>query len=63
MKCDTNVNSTPPTQLSHTFSYIVAILIHSYFESPNIFTRNLPISWRNLKNDHITVFRIKLPFK
>jgi hypothetical protein len=28
MKCHTNVNSTPPTQLTHTFSYIVAILIH-----------------------------------
>jgi hypothetical protein len=30
-----NVNSTLPRQLPHTFSYIVAILIHNYFESPN----------------------------
>jgi hypothetical protein len=37
MKCQTNVNSTPSTQLPHTFSYIVAILIHNHFESPNIF--------------------------
>jgi hypothetical protein len=34
MKCHTNVY-TPPTQLAHTFSYIVAILIHNHFESPN----------------------------
>jgi hypothetical protein len=33
MKCHTNINSTPPTQLPHTFSYIVAILIHNHFES------------------------------
>jgi hypothetical protein len=25
-----------PTELPHKFSYIVAILIHNYFESPNI---------------------------
>jgi hypothetical protein len=36
MKCHTNVNYTPPTQLPHTFSYIVAILTHNHFESPNI---------------------------
>jgi hypothetical protein len=36
MKCHTNVNSTPFTQLPHTFSYIVAILGHNHFESPNI---------------------------
>jgi hypothetical protein len=35
MKCHTNVNATPPTKLPHTFSYIVAILIHNHFESPN----------------------------
>jgi hypothetical protein len=35
MKCHTNVNSTPPTQLPHKFSYIVAILIHNHFKSPN----------------------------
>jgi hypothetical protein len=29
-------STTPPTQLPHTFSYIVAILIHNHFESPNI---------------------------
>jgi hypothetical protein len=38
MKCHTNVNSTPPTQLPHTFSYTVAILIHNHFESPNMST-------------------------
>jgi hypothetical protein len=36
MKCHTNISITPPTQLPHTFSYIVAILIHSHFESLNI---------------------------
>jgi hypothetical protein len=35
MKCHTNVNSIPFTQLPHTFSYIVAILIHNHFESAN----------------------------
>jgi hypothetical protein len=35
MKCHTNDNSTPSTQLPHKFSYIVAILIHNHFESPN----------------------------
>jgi hypothetical protein len=34
-KCHTNVNSIPFTQLPHKFSYIVAILIHNHFESPN----------------------------
>jgi hypothetical protein len=33
MKCHTNFNSTPPTQLPHKFSYIVAILIYNHFES------------------------------
>jgi hypothetical protein len=37
MKCHTNVNSTPPTKLPHKFSYIVAILIHNHFESPNTY--------------------------
>jgi hypothetical protein len=36
MKYHTNVNSTRSTQLPHKFSYIVAILIHNHFESPNI---------------------------
>jgi hypothetical protein len=35
MKCHTNITYTPPTQLPHKFSYIVAILIHNHFESPN----------------------------
>jgi hypothetical protein len=35
MKCHTNVNSTAFTQLPHKFSYIVAILGHNHFESPN----------------------------
>jgi hypothetical protein len=34
MNCQGNVNSTLPTQLPHKFSYIVAILGHSHFESP-----------------------------
>jgi hypothetical protein len=36
MKCHTNDNSTSFTQLPHKFSYIVAILGHNHFESPNI---------------------------
>jgi hypothetical protein len=40
MKCHTNVNFTPPTQLPHTFSYIVAILIRNHFESPNTNIQN-----------------------
>jgi hypothetical protein len=35
MNCQRNVNSILPTQLPHKFSYIVAILIHNHFESPN----------------------------
>jgi hypothetical protein len=35
MKCHTNDNSTSSTQLPHKFSYIVAILGHNHFESPN----------------------------
>jgi hypothetical protein len=37
MNCQGNVNSTLPTQLPHKFSYIVAILGHNHFESPNIY--------------------------
>jgi hypothetical protein len=45
MKCHTNVNSTPATQLSHKFSNIVAIFIHNHFESPNnSFTLNRSIA-------------------
>jgi hypothetical protein len=40
MKCHTDVNSTPTTQLPHTFSYIVAILIHNHFESLNTKIKN-----------------------
>jgi hypothetical protein len=36
MKCHTSDNSTSSTQLPHKFSYIVAILGHNHFESPNI---------------------------
>jgi hypothetical protein len=32
----THVNSILPTQLPHTFPYIVASFIHHYFDSPNI---------------------------
>jgi hypothetical protein len=35
MNCQRNVNSILPTQLPHKFSYIVAILSHNHFESPN----------------------------
>jgi hypothetical protein len=35
MKCHTNVNFAPPTQLPPKFSYIVAIFIHNHLESPN----------------------------
>jgi hypothetical protein len=37
MKCHTNINSTPLTQLPDKFSYIVAILGHNHFESPNMY--------------------------
>jgi hypothetical protein len=37
MNCQKNINSTLPTQLPDEFSYIVAILGHNHFESPNIF--------------------------
>jgi hypothetical protein len=36
MKCHTNINCTPSTQLPRTFSYIVAIFIGNHFESSNI---------------------------
>jgi hypothetical protein len=36
MNCQGNVNFTLPTQLPHKFSYIVAILGHNHFESPNM---------------------------
>jgi hypothetical protein len=35
MKCHTNDNYTLRTQLPDKISYIVAILIHNHFESPN----------------------------
>jgi hypothetical protein len=35
MNCQRNINSTLPTQFPHGFSYIVAILGHNHFESPN----------------------------
>jgi hypothetical protein len=38
MKCHKNDNSISFTQLPHKFSYIVAILGHNHFESPNIAT-------------------------
>jgi hypothetical protein len=37
MKCHTNDNSTSSTQLPHKFSYIVDILGHNHFESPNMY--------------------------
>jgi hypothetical protein len=38
-----NVNSILPTELPHTFSYIVAIFIHNHFESPIITDSLLPV--------------------
>jgi hypothetical protein len=37
MNCQRNINSILPTQLPHKFSYIVAILGHNHFESPNTY--------------------------
>jgi hypothetical protein len=61
MKCHTNVNSTPFTQLPHKFSYIVAILGHNHFESPNMsISLFISYSWlqkkkREMKFDLMTV--------
>jgi hypothetical protein len=52
MNCQRNVNSTLPTQLPHKFSYIVAILGHNHFESPN----TLSFSKNHFRND----FRVPL---
>jgi hypothetical protein len=49
MKCHTNINSTPFTHLPHKFSYIVAMLGHNHFESPNTITAEY-IQIRNHKN-------------
>jgi hypothetical protein len=43
MNCQGNITSTLPTQLPHKFSYIVAILGHNHFESPNIYYVNFHI--------------------
>jgi hypothetical protein len=48
MKCHTNVNSTPFTQLPRKFSYIVAILGHNHFESPNTYLLIFSILHRSL---------------
>jgi hypothetical protein len=37
MNCQRNVNSILPTELPHTFLYIVAIHIYNHFESPNMY--------------------------
>jgi hypothetical protein len=37
MNCQRNVNSVLPTELPHTFSYVVAIFIPNHFESPNMY--------------------------
>jgi hypothetical protein len=55
MKCHTNVNSIPFTQLPHTFSYIVAILIHNHFELPNK-SAWVSLRWSNLKAIRQSVF-------
>jgi hypothetical protein len=49
MKCHTSVSSTTPTQLPHTFPYIVATLIHNHFESPNTCYARILIAY-SLKN-------------
>jgi hypothetical protein len=51
MKCHTNVNSTPFTQLPHKFSYIVAILGHNHFESPNTYRRRPKLATTNKKHN------------
>jgi hypothetical protein len=43
MKCHTNDNSTSSTQLPHKFSYIVAILGHNHFESPNMYSGKIAV--------------------
>jgi hypothetical protein len=43
MKCHTNDNSTSSTQLPHKFSYIVAILGHKDFESPNTYSGKIAV--------------------
>jgi hypothetical protein len=62
MKCHTNDNSTSSTQLPHKFSYIVAILGHNPFESPNI----LCIPTKNNKtNCYLNIFnflKFNVPF-
>jgi hypothetical protein len=58
VKCHTNVNSTPPTQLAHTFSYIVAILIHNHFESHNIYNVG---SKKKKKKDQVVWYRLLFP--
>jgi hypothetical protein len=50
MKCHTNDNSTSSTQLPHTFSYIVAILGHNHFESPNTYNRLLQVEIKYFQN-------------
>jgi hypothetical protein len=37
INCERNVNSILPPELPHKFSYMVAIVIHNHFESPNTF--------------------------
>jgi hypothetical protein len=58
MNCQGNVNSTLPTQLPHKFSYIVAILGHNHFESPNICLRN--VLKRELRYKYVCFISIKI---
>jgi hypothetical protein len=42
-----HVYEMSPTQLPHKFSYIVVILIHNHFDSPNRFESKVFISYFN----------------
>jgi hypothetical protein len=62
INCQRNVNSLPPTQLPHTFSHIVVILIHNHFESPNETPTNLTF-FLIIKSRNFTGFRPVYIFK
>jgi hypothetical protein len=62
MKCHTNDNSTSSTQLPHKFSYIVAILGHKDFESPNMYSGKIavPPGGGGLSNVIIIIIMLKM---
>jgi hypothetical protein len=63
MNCQRNFNSILPTQLSHKFSYIVAILIHNHFESPNTFYKAFIVFWYLEIKSGIQVGRYSISLK